>query len=108
MFNISSDAPVFVYTSLGIFRDQKTKSEYCLDRFSMLNLEFTPIDLAVIPKDDVFYVRQRYAIAMDTGLPILIASGGTYHYDEIFEMIEDGSINTLFEETSEWNFVDVE
>ena len=106
MFNITSDAPVFIYTSLGIFRDQKSKGEYCLRAFNTLKLEFTAIDLAVLPKHDTAYVRSRYLNDGITQLPILIASGGTYEYDEINELIENGGLGEIFRETCEWNFID--
>ena len=107
MFNITSDAPIFIYTSLGVFRDQKKQSEHCLQAFNTLNLEFTSIDLAILPKEDTAYVRSRYLNNEDSKLPILIASGGIYKYDEIHEMIENGGLKTIFDETCEWNFVDL-
>jgi len=106
MFNITSDAPIFIYTSLGVFRDQKMQSDHCLQAFNTLNLEYTSVDLAILPKEDTDYVRSRYLNNQDAKLPILIASGGVYGYNEIHEMIENGNLTTIFEETCEWNFVD--
>ena len=70
MFNITSDAPIFIYTSLGVFRDQKMQSEYCLRAFTILNLEFTSVDLAILSKEDTDYVRSRYLNNQDAKLPI--------------------------------------
>ena len=107
MFNITSDAPILIYTSLGVFRNQKSHSEYCLKTFDQLELIYTPIDLAILPKEDKDYIRSRYFHNnISTNLPILIAAGGIYDYDQIFALVEEGKLEAVFKETCEWNFVD--